>query len=133
MFVIDIRTSQIDGEEFVFIVAPFFYPDGDHMQVYLSPPKDGSTLWTIGDAGETVAKGKFERGLGDDLNFEQGIRLGETLRMYRSWTTSLDYTEGELKMTVEEDRLPWAIWMFLQVQIRLSAICAFDNYGPQRK
>ena len=116
-----------DGRDYVVVGTPFLYLDGDHMMFYVEQRHDGRPGYRLTDASDTIAQMKFLRGLESDLSAVQYERFNEVIDEYDAWVEDIGLDDGELHMTVAADRIGFSIAHFAQLQIRLSAICMFDN------
>ena len=121
--------KNVDGRDFAVIATPFVYPDGDHMMFYVEPQPDGGAGWRLTDAATTVGHHDILHHLGDDglLSDIQVERVKRVLAEYGSWVEDVGFEDGELHMTVASDRIGFGIAHFMQLQVRLSAICMFGD------
>ena len=116
-----------DGRYDVAIGTPFLYLDGDHMMFYVEQRPDGSPGYRLTDSSDTIGQMKFLRGLESELSPEQERRFREVVDEYGAWVDDIGFDNGELHMSIEADQIGFGIAHFAQLQIRLSAICMFDN------
>ena len=116
-----------DGPDHVVVGTPFLYLDGDLMMFHVEPRLDSRPGYRLTDVSDTIASMKFLRGLDSDLSPEQDRRFREVLDEYGAWVEEVGLDNGELHMTVAADHLGFSIAHFAQLQVRLSAICMFDN------
>ena len=116
-----------DGRDRVVVGTPFLYLDGDLMTFLVEQRLDGSPGYRLTDASDTVGIMKFLRGLESHLSPEQDRQLREVISEFDAWVEDIGFDGGELHMTVAADQLGFGIAHFAQLQIRLSAICMFDN------
>ena len=117
------------GRDFAHIATPFVYPDGDGMMFYVEPQPGEGAGWRLTDAATTVAQHDILQDLGDDglLSDIQVERIKRVLTEYGPWVENAGFEDGELYMTVAADKIGFGIAHFAQLQVRLSAICMFDN------
>ena len=54
-------------------------------------------------------------------------RIKRVLAEYGPWVDDVGFEDGELHMTVASDRIGFGIAHFMQLQVRLSAICMFGD------
>ena len=118
-----------DGRDLAVIATPFIYPDGDHMIFYVEPQPGGGAGWRLTDAADTIGHHDILNHLNEDgdLSAVQSEHVREVLARYAPWVDDVGFDGNELHMTVAEDQVGFGIAHFAQLQIRLSAICMFDN------